>query len=88
MYDRRVMRQLSLSFGVFADYIPIGVSSSEPIQQAICRLIDEKHFQPEDLIIVLAGSFGPEQGASYIEISSAASFKTKCMIHNNGTGAV
>ncbi len=83
IYDRLVMRQLSLSFGVFANYIPISITSSEPIQQAICRLIDEQQFQPEDLIIVLAGSFGPEQGASYIEISSAATFKTKCMIHDN-----
>ena len=32
----------------------------------------------EDLIVVLAGSFGPSQGASYIEISSAGNFKKKC----------
>ncbi|MFH2092996.1 MAG: pyruvate kinase [Pseudomonadota bacterium] len=78
VYDQRVMRQLSLSFGVFPDYIPLGTNSSEPIQMAICRLIDEQQFKPEDLIIVLAGNFGPRNGASYIEISTAGSFKQKC----------
>lgn len=78
VYDKRVMRQLSLSFGVFADYMPLGSNATEPLKDAICRLIDENRFKDEDLIIMLAGSFGPEHGASFIEISSAASFKTKC----------
>ncbi len=78
VYDKRVMRQLSLSFGVFADYMPLGSNATEPLKDAICRLIDDKRFKDEDLIIMLAGSFGAEHGASFIEISSAASFKTKC----------
>ncbi|WDP86217.1 MAG: pyruvate kinase [Desulfobacter sp.] len=81
VYDRRVMRQLSLSFGVFADYIPLEITTArtaEPLQNAICRLLDENQFKDDHLIIVLAGSFGPEHGASFIEISTAASFKDKC----------
>ncbi|MEH0020072.1 MAG: pyruvate kinase [Desulfobacter sp.] len=80
VYDRRVMRQLSLSFGVFADYIPANLSNTtnEPLKESICRLIDEKKFEDENLIIVLAGSFGPVHGASFIEISTAGSFKEKC----------
>jgi pyruvate kinase len=80
IYDKRVMRQLALSFGVFADYIPLGMHGSDPITQAICQLIDEHQFQAQDLIIVLAGNFGPQHGASFIEISTAESFKQKCMI--------
>lgn len=80
IYDRKVMRQLSLSFGVFASFIPLGLSSSDPIQMAICRLIDEKQFKAEDLIIVLAGSFGPRHGASFIEISNAEKFRQNCLI--------
>ena len=78
IYDRRVVRQLSLSFGVSADHISMDINTIEPIRQAICRLLDEKCFKDEDMIIVLAGNFGIKQGASYIEISTAGNFKQRC----------
>jgi pyruvate kinase len=78
VYDERVMRMLSLSYGVVADYILMDISTSEPLKKSICRLIDEKQFDDDALIIVLAGSFGAKHGASYIEISTAGSLKDKC----------
>ncbi|SDU60148.1 pyruvate kinase [Desulfobacula phenolica] len=78
VYDKRLMRQLALSFGVFADHIPMDTTSTEPLKTAICRLLNEKQFQADDLIIILASSFGVDQGASYIEISTAKKFKEKC----------
>lgn len=78
VYDRRVMRLLSLSYGVYADYVPMDLGNGAPLQQSICRLISENHFHDDDQIVILAGSFGPRQGATYIEISSAANFKLKC----------
>jgi pyruvate kinase len=78
IYDQRVMRQLSLSFGVFAEYATMQMTNQASLKQSICRLIDKKYFMDDDLIIVLAGSFGVKQGASYIEISTAANFKTQC----------
>ncbi|WP_457551156.1 pyruvate kinase [Desulfobacula sp.] len=78
IYGQRVMRQLSLSFGVFADYIPRNITSQESLNKSICQLLDDKQFNEDDLIIVLAGNFGIKQGASYIEISTAANFKRKC----------
>ncbi len=75
VYSKRVMRRLSMSFGVFADFIEMDVSTSQPLKDAIVRLISEKQIKGDDLIIVLAGSFGMRQGASYIEISTAESFK-------------
>jgi pyruvate kinase len=78
MYDRRVMRQLSLSYGVYADFIPLDINPAESLRKSICRLIEEKLFADDDLIIVLAGSFGVQQGASYIEISTAKNLKEKC----------
>jgi len=76
-YSKRVMRRLSLSFGVFSDFIEMDVSTEQPIKDGICRLIDRKQIKPDDLIIVLAGSFGMKQGASYIEISTADRFKDR-----------
>jgi len=42
-------------------------------------LLEDKCFEEEDLIIVLAGNFDPKQGATYIEISTADNFKKRCM---------
>ncbi len=77
VYNRRVMRQLSLSFGVFADYITLDTNTTAPLKKSIQKLLNEKQFKENDLIIVLAGSFGVKHGASYIEISTAGSFKDK-----------
>ncbi len=78
VYNRRVARQLSLSYGVYADYIPFDLTTNQSLKQSICRLITENHFKDSDLIVVLAGSFGPKLGASYIEISSAENFRQIC----------
>lgn len=78
IYDRKVMRQLSLSYGVYADFTLMDITSAEPLRNSICRLIKDNEFDNEDLIIILAGNFGTAHGASYIEISTAANFKTKC----------
>ncbi|HKJ98955.1 MAG TPA: pyruvate kinase [Desulfotignum sp.] len=80
VYDKRVMRQLSLSFGVSADYIPMNAGSMETLKLSICRLLDEKKLADDSLIIVLAGSFGPTHGASFIEIAPAGTMKEKCVI--------
>jgi pyruvate kinase len=78
VYDQKVMRQLSLSFGVAASYLPLDITSPNLLKNSICRLIDEKEFNDDSLIIVLAGSFGANHGASYIEISTARTLKEKC----------
>ena len=78
VYDLKVMRQLSLSFGVYADYIPLDSDTDQALQDSICRLVNEKKMKDDTLIIVLAGSFGPKQGASFIEVATAGNFKTKC----------
>ncbi|PID74667.1 MAG: pyruvate kinase, partial [Desulfobacterales bacterium] len=80
VYDRRVMRQLSLSYGVYADFIEKTGNCAEPIQDSICRLLADNRFGDDDLIIILAGSFGTRHGPSYIEISSAKSFQDKCSV--------
>jgi pyruvate kinase len=54
------------------------LGNGAPLQQSICRLIAENRFHDDDQIVILAGSFGPAQGATFIEISSAANFKLKC----------
>lgn len=69
-YSRRTVRQLAISYGVVAHYIPQELSSHEFLKIALNRLVRENYFIKENLITVLAGHFGAEHGASYIEIST------------------
>ncbi len=65
------MRELALSYGVYASFMPTEISSHEFLRTALSRLLAEKHFDEESLITVLAGNFGSTYGASYVEISTA-----------------
>ncbi|MBF0468678.1 MAG: pyruvate kinase [Desulfamplus sp.] len=73
IYDKRVVRELALSYGVTADYVAMEISSSELLRKSISGLVKKKQFSPDTLITVLAGHFGGKHGASYIEISTAGS---------------
>lgn len=73
VYDKRVMRELSLSFGVQADYVNVENDASEVVRKSIAKLVKRKQFSPETLVTVMAGHFGVKHGASYIEISTAGS---------------
>lgn len=70
-YDKRVMRELALSYGVSANYMQPDLTSHEFLQTALTRLLKEDWFDENSLITVLAGNFGSSFGASYVEISTA-----------------
>lgn len=70
-YNKRVMRELALSFGVRANYMQADLSTHEFLETALNKLLSEKRFSDDDLITVLAGNFGSDYGASYVEISTA-----------------
>ena len=65
------MRQLSLSFGVYADYLVPEKTSVLPLRKAISRLVKNDRLKPDDLVIILAGHFGANQGASFIDYVGA-----------------
>jgi pyruvate kinase len=69
-YRKHVVRELALSYGVVAHHIPHH-ASHDFLHTALPRLVSEGYFSEESLITILAGHFGSECGASYIEISSA-----------------
>ena len=70
-YSKRVVRELALSYGVCAHFMEQDLTSHQFLKKALTRLIEEDRFTEENLITVLAGHFGSDNGASYIEISSA-----------------
>ena len=68
-YNKRVMRELALSFGV--DTHLIEHKGKENFRRdSIQILVDHGHLEPDDRIVVLGGNFGRCHGASHIEIST------------------
>ncbi len=67
-YNESTMRELALSFGVYADYMNPRTTSHEFITEAINDLLKQYNFNNEDLITIIAGNFGPSKGANYVEI--------------------
>jgi pyruvate kinase len=76
-YDKKTMRALCLSFGVFPSYIEPQDSDEIFIEQALNRLIKKKDLKETDIIVVLGGNFGRKHGASHIEISSVSNLCKK-----------
>jgi len=69
-YKKRVMRELSLSYGIYPDYFSPRESRDEFIRDSVKMVSEKGKFVPEDLIIVVGGSFGKNSGASFMEIST------------------
>lgn len=76
-YSKRVMRELAISFGVNAHYMQPSLTTHEFLKNALILLMDENHFDADSLITVLAGNFGSDAGASYVEISTAKNLLKK-----------
>lgn len=69
-YDKRVMRELGISFGVSADYIDVETSKKDFIRFTLNNLLRIDEVSMADLIVVLAGNFGKKAGPSFVEIST------------------
>lgn len=68
-YDWHVVRQLALSFGVFAEYIEKTTDSRDFVHRALTSHLKSGALRKDDLVVVIAGNFGDSYGASFIEIS-------------------
>lgn len=70
VYDRRVVRELALSYGVNAHFMKPSETSHEFVQQAVNSLVRENVVKDSSLVVVIAGNFGHSTGASYVEIGT------------------
>lgn len=73
-YDKRVMRELSLSYGVEA-YFSVKPSSRDEFMRDIPKVLLERGHNPEDQILVIGGSFGHVRGASFLEVCKISDIK-------------
>jgi len=69
-YNKHIMRNLALSYGVYLDYMEVPKDHSNFIQLALNNVSHKKAFDAKNLIAVISGNYGQAFGASYIEIAT------------------
>lgn len=69
-YNPRVMRMLSLSYGVWAVYQPYNDSRRGYYFDALNLLIQSGRISRENMVAYLGGSFGEGGGTSFLEINN------------------
>ncbi|MDI3526717.1 MAG: pyruvate kinase [Tenuifilum sp.] len=76
-YKEHVMRELALSYGVEAVYMEPRTSRDHFLTDAISTMLERRKIASEDMVLVIGGSFGPSNGASFMEISKVKNLITK-----------
>ena len=69
-YNERVMRMLSLSYGVWAVHQPWNDSRRKYFYEALNQLIKSGRITRNDMVAYLSGSFGEGGGTSFLEINN------------------
>jgi len=76
-YSTRTMRELALSYGVYASYQEKKKSVDDFINIALKDLIARHNLEPNDIIVVLAGNFSGGSGFSFIEVGTVEYLKSR-----------
>jgi pyruvate kinase len=79
-YTERTMRELALSYGVYARYQEKRRSVDEFIHIALRDLLGLHNIKDDDIVVVLAGNFSDGTGFSFIEVGSVQYLKDRVSI--------
>lgn len=74
-YDERLVRELALTYGINPWYLQPIKNSSEFIRLSVNEIMKGNHIKDEDTLVIVAGNFGQQHGASFIEISTTENLK-------------
>jgi pyruvate kinase len=77
-YEKSVMRELSLSYGVYPNFTTLSTTTEAFLCEALNDLKRKFKVKKKDRIVVLAGNFGPSHGPSFIEVSTVENLKRQC----------
>ncbi|MDP4184201.1 MAG: pyruvate kinase [Bacteroidota bacterium] len=69
-HNARVMRELSLSYGVFAEVIQAKKNKDKMVKSALKHMVETEQFTKKDTVVYVGGSFGVGGGTSFMEIAS------------------
>lgn len=67
-YNPCTVRMLALTYGVYADYIEPKNNHREFESETLQQLLNTGNYHPNDLVLIVAGSFGRKSGTTFIEI--------------------
>jgi len=81
-YTTRAMRELALSYGVFANYQDGGMSMDNFIHVGLKNLTAAHDLTGNELVVVLAGNFTDGSGFSFIEVGSVSYLRDRVSIHD------
>ncbi|MDG5800127.1 pyruvate kinase [Marinilabiliaceae bacterium ANBcel2] len=76
-YNKRVGRELALSYGVFPRLTEAGSSKKEIMHNTLVKLQKKRNLADEDLVAYLGGSFGIGGGTTYLEIITVTGLLNK-----------
>jgi pyruvate kinase len=79
-YSKSTMRELALSYGVYASFQEKKKSADEFINIALKNLSKTHNLLSEDIVVVLAGNFSGGSGFSFIEVGSVQYLKDRVSI--------
>ena len=79
-YSENTMRELALSYGVYASYQVKRKSVDEFIHIALTNLTKTHNLLADELVVVLAGNFSDGAGFSFIEVGSVQYLKDRVSI--------
>jgi pyruvate kinase len=79
-YSENTMRELALSYGVYASLQEKKISVDEFIHIALKNLVVTHNLLGDDLVVVLAGNFSGGMGFSFIEVGSVQYLKDRVSI--------
>lgn len=81
-YKKRTMRELALSYGVYADYQEKRKSVDRFIHYALDNLVKTHDLLDNDLVIILAGNFSGGSGFSFIEVGTVCYLKDRATVND------
>ncbi len=76
-YNEHVMRQLALSYGIEAFYMEPRQSRDHFLSDAISYMLEQRKIASEDMVLIIGGSFGPSNGATFMEIGKVKNLAKK-----------
>ncbi|MEG0500272.1 MAG: pyruvate kinase alpha/beta domain-containing protein, partial [Rikenellaceae bacterium] len=68
-YKKNVMRELTLSYGIYAGYQEPSYIHRDFLRKEMNILLKNNSIEMDDMIVVVGGDYGAEHGASFMEIS-------------------
>jgi pyruvate kinase len=79
-YSERTVRELALSYGVYANYQEKKKSADEFINNALRNITRSYKMKDDDIFVVLAGNFSNGSGFSFIEVGTVQYLKDRVSI--------